>query len=514
MTGQHVVFWAFVSLLGYAYVGYPALVWAWATLRQRRPRRSRAEPTVSVLVVAYNEAARIEGRLENLLGLDYPRDRLEILLGSDGSTDATAEVARAADPAVVTVTAFERRRGKSAVLNDLVPKARGEIVVLADARQRFEPEAIRALVEPFADPRVGAVSGELILTHDPDGAAVGHGVGFYWRYEKFIRRNESHVDSTVGATGAVYAIRRELFEPIPEDTLLDDVLIPLRITRRGYRVLFEPGARAYDRAAATTAEEFARKVRTLAGNFQLFARERWAMNPLQNRLWLQTVSHKGLRLLLPLLHVGVFVANLPLAEGPLYRGVLLAQALFYASALGGYAGRNAGRRTPLLSVPYVICLLNCATLVGFLRFVTGRQRATWDHVSRPAGGGTRRVEARAESDRGGADAPVLRFEAAPNATGGTIMPWRNVRSFLYNASSVRQNAPAASGVYGIFTPHEWIYIGESQDIQARLLQHLNGDNPCIGTSGATSFSFELVPAQQRAVRQSALVLEYQPACNR
>ncbi|PYO58239.1 MAG: hypothetical protein DMD83_05065 [Candidatus Rokuibacteriota bacterium] len=166
MTGQHVVFWAFVFLLGYAYLGYPALVWAWATLGRRTPRRSRAEPTVSVLVVAYNEAARIEGRLENLLRLDYPRDRLEILLGSDGSTDGTAELARAADPAVVTVMAFERRRGKSAVLNDLVPKARGEIVVLADARQRFEPEAIRALVEPFADPRVGAVSGELILTHE------------------------------------------------------------------------------------------------------------------------------------------------------------------------------------------------------------------------------------------------------------------------------------------------------------------------------------------------------------
>jgi len=400
MAGQHVVFWAFVLLLGYAYLGYPALVWAWATVRHRAPRRSRVEPTVSVLVVAHNEAPRIRGRLENLLSLDYPRDRLEILLGSDGSTDGTAELARASDPDGVTVMAFERRRGKSAVLNDLVPKARGEIVVLADARQRFEPGAIRALVEPFTDPRVGAVGGELVLTHDPEGASVGHGVGVYWRYEKFIRRNESRVDSTVGATGAVYAIRRELFEPIPEDTLLDDVLIPLRITRRGYRVLFEPGARAYDRAAATTAEEFARKVRTLAGNFQLFARERWAMNPFQNRLWLQTVSHKGLRLLLPLLHVGAFVANLPLADRPFYGGMLLAQTLFYASALGGYAGRNAGRRAPLLSVPYVVCVMNCATIVGFLRFVTGRQRATWEHASRSARGGTRRAEGLDQPDRG------------------------------------------------------------------------------------------------------------------
>jgi len=381
VSTEHVLFWVSVLLVGYTYLGYPALMGAWAALRSRPPRSLGGKPMVSVVIVAHNEAMRIAGRLENLLALDYPRDRFEVLLASDGSTDGTPERARAYVQAGVRVISFETRRGKSAVLNDLVGKARGEIVVLADARQRFETGALRALVGPFANPQVGAVSGELILTENAEGTAVGEGVGFYWRYEKFIRRSESRVDSAVGATGAIYAIRRDLFEPIPEDTILDDVLIPMRIARRGYRVLFEPRARAFDRAAATAGEEFGRKVRTIAGNFQLFAREVWLLNPFRNRLWLQTVSHKGLRLLSPLFLIAAFWANLLLADAPFYRWTLVGQIIFYGAALAGYARRDARRKFPLLIVPYVLCLLSWATVVAFLRFLTGRQRVTWEKVS-------------------------------------------------------------------------------------------------------------------------------------
>ena len=179
----------------------------------------------------------------------------------------------------VTVRHFDQRRGKAAVLNDLVSLATGEIVVFADARQRFEPRAIRALTANFADPQVGAVSGELVLQKRRGTSPRGEGAGFYWRYEKFIRANESWAGSTVGATGAIYAIRRELFEAIPQDTILDDVLIPVRISRRGYRVLFEAEARAHDLVSATPREDFIRKARTIAGTFQLFAREPWLLNP-------------------------------------------------------------------------------------------------------------------------------------------------------------------------------------------------------------------------------------------
>jgi len=373
------LFWISVVLIGYSHVGYPALIRAWAAGRPRREEGDEPEPKTSILVVAHNEAAQIEGRIANLLALDYPKDRLEIVVGSDGSTDDTAARAWSHEGAGVRVFAFHRRRGKTAVLNDLVPRCRGEIVVLADARQRFDVGALRALVRRFADRRVGAASGELILTGDPVTTPVGKGVGLYWRFEKAIRLCESRVDSTVGATGAIYAIRRDLFDPIPEDTILDDVVIPMRIVRLGYRVVFAPEARAYDRPAKAPREEFVRKVRTIAGNFQMFARERWLLDPFRNRLWLQTVSHKALRLLGPLLLCTALITNLFLLGHLFYDWTLLAQIVFYASALLGTLD-GVARRVPVVAGPYTICLLNWATVVAFLHFLTGRQRVTWERA--------------------------------------------------------------------------------------------------------------------------------------
>jgi cellulose synthase/poly-beta-1,6-N-acetylglucosamine synthase-like glycosyltransferase len=370
------------GLLVYLYLGYPVVIRLLALLRPRGYRRSEDRPAVSVLLVAQNEASRIAARIENLLALDYPRDRIEILVASDGSDDATVEVARSFRRSRVRVVAYPMRRGKPAVLNDLAALATGEILVFADARQRFDQGAVRALVAPFGDPEVGAVSGELIFVQDVDAPAVNGGVGFYWQYEKMIRRSESLFASCVGTTGAIYAVRRELFERIPSGTLLDDVLIPMRIARRGYRVLFEPAARAFDRAAASAGDEFLRKVRTIAGNFQLLARERWIWSPRANPLWLQTFSHKGLRLASPLLMLGAFATNVALAisGGVVFEALLAAQAGFYSAAALGGALRDARSGFRLLVVPYVVCLLNCATVVAFFRYVTGRQRVTWARV--------------------------------------------------------------------------------------------------------------------------------------
>ncbi|MBZ5559224.1 MAG: glycosyltransferase family 2 protein [Acidobacteriia bacterium] len=384
------LFWASAGILIYTYAGYPLLIVAWARIRPRPGRRRRVEPSVSILVIAHNEGDAIAAKIDNLLALDYPEPRLDVVIASDGSTDDTAAIARAADSPRVHVFSFARRRGKAAVLNDLVPRLTGDIVVLADTRQRIEAGALWALVAPFADPRVGAVSGELML-NDGAGAAAGRGVSWYWRYEKVIRQSESDVDSTIGATGAVYAIRRALFERIPPDTILDDVLIPLRIARRGCRILFEPGARAFDRVAPSARAELERKVRTSAGNFQLLARERWLWSPLRNRLWFQTVSHKGLRLLLPPLHLAALAAAVWLsARAPFYRAMADLQILFYAAALGGVLARGRrGRIARLLALPYVICLLNWATLAGFVRFLRGLQPAAWQptHVSSAPSGG-------------------------------------------------------------------------------------------------------------------------------
>src|SRR5678816_4193638 len=352
------IFWASALLLVYLYAGYPILIHLWARLRPRHSIARDIQPRISILVVAHNEGHRLARRLENLLALEYPVDRVDVLVGSDGSNDGTDALSRGFRHPRLRIFNFPTRRGKAAVLNDLVKEARGEILVMADARQRFATDAIAKLVRHFADPAVGAVSGELVLTRNVKGTAVGEGVGFYWRYEKLIRSSESLTDSTVGVTGAIYAIRKELFEPLPEDIILDDVLIPIRIVARGYRVLFEPKARAYDRAAGTAAEEFKRKVRTIAGNFQLLSRETWLLSPLRSRLWLQTLSHKGLRLIGPLLLIAAFGANLALLSSPFYAGTLLAQVTFYLAALGGFLLRDARRRIRALIVPYTVCLRN------------------------------------------------------------------------------------------------------------------------------------------------------------
>jgi len=369
------LFWGAVALLLYTHVGYPALLLAWARLRPRRIARAAITPDVSLLIVAHDEGARIGARLENVLSLDYPSDKLEIVVGSDGSSDQTVARARDYETRGVRVVGFGERRGKPSVLNDLVPSCRGDILVFGDARQRFARGALRALVAPFADPQVGAVSGELMLEDERTG--IGAGMGAYWRHEKLLRSAESRIGSTVGATGAIYAIRRELFSPLPTDTILDDVVLPVRIARRGRRVVFEPGALAYDLAPRAAAQELARKVRTIAGTFQLFSRETWLLSPRRNPLWLQAVSHKGLRLLTPVLLCVALGANAALlSAGWSYRLFLAAQGAFYAAALAGYCLRRV-RPLPLLSVPYALCLLAWATVVAAVRWLGAGQVVTW-----------------------------------------------------------------------------------------------------------------------------------------
>jgi glycosyltransferase involved in cell wall biosynthesis len=389
-----VAFWLSLAALGYIYAGYPLLVWLRARHRPAPHTRAPIEPSVSILVIANNEEDRIGARIANLLALDYPADRLEIVVASDGSTDGTVERAAAFESAAVEspatfespnvrVRQFDTRRGKAAVLNAVTPTLRGEILVLADARQLFSTGTLRALVANFADPAVGAASGKLMLTADGSLEAAGSGCAFYWRYETFIRSMEARRDSTVGATGAIYAIRRRLFERLPEDTVLDDVVVPIRIAAKGYRVVFEPDAVAYDRAAGTARQELSRKIRTIAGNFQLFSREPWLLAPWRNRLWFQTVSHKGLRLLLPLFHGAAMAGAIALADDAIYRLAVIAQVAFYGAALAGLTERGA-RRVPGVSVATAMTLLCWATIAGFVRFATGRQSAAWERSPMPS----------------------------------------------------------------------------------------------------------------------------------
>lgn len=367
------LFWASFAALFYTFLGYPLLIGALAKGLGKPVKKSPPTnpPVVSVVLVAFNEEDRILPRVENLLAADYPADRLDILVVTDGSTDGTvAKLRSLADPRV-RVLAREQRTGKSACLNAAIPQACGEIVVLCDARQRFAPHTLPGLVANFSDPELGAVSGSLEI--DPAATGVGGGVDLYWKLEKFIRTSEGCFSSTIGATGAVYAIRRELFQPIPDDTLLDDVVIPMQIAvHHRKRVSFDPTAPAFDPQTTDPAREKRRKMRTLAGNFQMLAHHPGWLLPWRTPLWWQLLSHKYSRIVAPVFMVTMFAANAALAEQPLYRPILLAHVLFYALALAGLA--VPALKWKPFSVPAGFVFLNLMTVGGLVNWLRGAYR--------------------------------------------------------------------------------------------------------------------------------------------
>jgi cellulose synthase/poly-beta-1,6-N-acetylglucosamine synthase-like glycosyltransferase len=346
------LFWSSAIVIAYVYAGYPLLLAAWARLAARAPRKAqpgavRAWPAVSIIIAARNEAGRLPGRIANLLELTYPGPR-EILVVSDGSTDATAASLAAFGDSVRLIDV--PAGGKPLALNAGVAASRGDVLVFADARQRFSPDTLVALIGNFADPQVGGVTGELVLDCEADGGAdssIGEGVGLYWKYEKWLRRNESAVWSTLGATGAVYALRRSLWEPLPPATLLDDVLAPMRAVLAGHRIVFEPEARAFDRTSPDSAAESRRKTRTLAGNYQILGQEPRLLVPFVNPVWIQYVSHKVGRLLVPWALLGALFASAMLASSSwLYAVAFAAQAAFYGlAAIGGWMDARSRRTT-------------------------------------------------------------------------------------------------------------------------------------------------------------------------
>ncbi len=364
------IFWSSVGIVAYTYAGYPLLIRALSMLHPKQVKKKKIEPNITIVLPAYNEERHIEKKIINLLSLDYPKDKVQIIIVSDGSTDETDNIVKKYSDRNVALERLRNPFGKPSAINHGVSKATAEIIVFCDARQRIHPGAVKELVSNFADPSVGAVSGELIIEGN-------HGPGFYWKYEKFIRSAEANFDSIPGATGALFAIRHKLFRDIPEESLLDDVFTPMQIALQGYRVILEPNALVYDSETELSAE-FSRKVRTITGNFQLLEHLPAVVNPLKNRLFFQIVSHKLMRLVCPaalisLLGSNIVLIALPTPGWPIYAFILAGQLILYGAALNSIISKKETTRLSTLAKTFVV--LNVAAMEGARRYIS--RNFTW-----------------------------------------------------------------------------------------------------------------------------------------
>lgn len=370
MTIAEGIFWFCLACLAYTYIGYPLLLGMWAKVRGRLVRKGDFSGTFTVILAAYNEEKNIGRRLAELLPMIGPRG--DIIVCADGCTDRTVEIAQGFPE--VRVLAFAENRGKAAALTEAAAAATGDVLIFADCRQSWNDSTIPRLLSNFADPEVGAVSGDLQLESEPGVLA---GVGLYWRFEKWLRIQESRVHAQVGVTGAVSAVRRELFTPIPPGTLLDDVYWPLCIAMTGWRVVHDDTAKAFDRLPEKSSAEFRRKVRTLAGNFQLAALVPASLLPWRNRVWIPWVSRKLMRLVSPWALIGLFVTPLMIGGTGffIFFGV---QAGCYGLALLGMIPRLG--KSKLLAAAASFVVLNAAAWMAFWVWILGRTGSAWRKV--------------------------------------------------------------------------------------------------------------------------------------
>ena len=379
-------FWIASGLVVYAYAVYPAIIWTLARAFGRKPTPpdvAEADlPSASLVISAYNEAEVLAERLENAVAMDYPRDRLQILVGSDGSKDASAEIARGFEPRGVEVLDFAQNRGKASVLNDLIGRASGEIILLSDANTDIDPDAARKLVRWFADPKVGAVCGRLVLVDHVTGQNAD---GLYWKYETFLKLCEAKLGALLGANGAIYAIRKDLYVPIHPGTIVDDFVIPLLIQQKsGHKIIYERDAVAIEETAPDVGAEFHRRARIGAGGFQSIGMLWRLLSPMRGWVAFSFLSHKILRWFCPFFLLIAFAANVALAldGSTLYRALLVAQVGFYALSALPSLLPEAVKVPKLARLATLFSSMNAALLVGFWRWASGRQRGAWRRTAR------------------------------------------------------------------------------------------------------------------------------------
>jgi cellulose synthase/poly-beta-1,6-N-acetylglucosamine synthase-like glycosyltransferase len=376
-----VLFWMASFLIIYTYFLYPGILYFASALQESEDvaPKGGALPFVSVIISAYNEKKIIKEKLDNLFGTDYPFEKIEFIVGSDGSNDGTNEILQKTSSRNFRPFLFAERRGKAVVVNELMTKAQGDIIVFSDANTFYTPQTVGRLVERFSDENIGGVCGELVLESDMKTGSE-KGELSYWKYETFLKGLESRIRTILGATGGVYAIRKSLFSPLPTNKgVTDDLLIPLEIARKGSRVVYEPSALAFEKTTGFVADEFRRKVRIGAQVFNTLSEFSGLLSPRYGFVSFALWSHKILRWIVPFLLLMIFGTNLFLAgQGLLYQAALWFQFLFYALALLGFIFERVKLHIKSLTYPYYFVSMNAALLVGFLKSMTGGQTSTWD----------------------------------------------------------------------------------------------------------------------------------------
>jgi cellulose synthase/poly-beta-1,6-N-acetylglucosamine synthase-like glycosyltransferase len=375
------IFWLSAAALCYTYVGYPLLLVVVSRLRPCPVARGALMPTVTIIITAYNEERDLEAKLENTLALDYPADKLEIIVASDCSNDRTDEIVRAYEPRGVRLHRQSARLGKTAAQNAAVELARGEIILFSDATTHYQPDVLRAMTPNFADPSVGCVAGRLIYV-DPGDSGVGHAARSYWGYEVFLKERESCIYSLIGVSGCLYAVRRAAYVPLYHEAC-SDFIIATKMVEQNLRAVYEPLAVCTEETNRQSDRELRMRVRVISQTFTDLWRHRAMMNPLRSGFYaVQLVSHKVMRYLVPFFLIALLVSS----------AVLASNSLFYALAFGAQSGgylaaalawlleRVGGVQHRLLALPQYFVLANLASLLAWYQFLRGERYAHWEPV--------------------------------------------------------------------------------------------------------------------------------------
>ncbi len=381
--GWIIAFWISCIVLFYVYFGYPILILFLSKLIPRpfvkfsedELKDASMLPAISIFIPAYNEEHVIEKKIRNTLELDYPKDKIEIVVASDGSDDKTVEIAKLYSDKIRLI-AYDMREGKTSLINKTIPKLKGEIIIFSDASAMLAVNALKNLISPFKDATIGSVSGLYIL-RDASSTSRAEGEGFYWHYETFLKTNESTFYSILGAHGALYALRKSLFRTLPARAINDDYILPMYGVQQKKRAVYEPGAIATEETTTSVEGEMKRRIRISVGNFQQLILLRKLLNPFRGRIAFEFLSHKFLRSFSFLFMIILFISNIFIPI-PGFRIFLPLQILFYAVGLSGVIFFKNKKMPVLFMIPFYLIIINYAALIGLFKYLSRTQKVTWE----------------------------------------------------------------------------------------------------------------------------------------